>query len=62
VAVALTTSERVVVQGTNRSGKAVTVVIEGDELEKHRLRRARKGSLVGRRIRPTALGPETAGG
>jgi topoisomerase-4 subunit A len=53
--VALTPRQRVVVQGTNRSGKLVTVVIEGDELEKHRLRRARKGSLVGRRIKPTGF-------
>jgi topoisomerase-4 subunit A len=62
VAVVLTGSQRVVVHGTNRSGKPVTVVIEGDELAKHRLRRARKGSLVGRRLKPTALGTEGVGG
>ena len=38
VAVALTRGDRVVIQGTNRTGKPVAVAIEGEELAKHRLR------------------------
>jgi topoisomerase-4 subunit A len=54
-AIALTRADRVVVRGTNRSGKPIEIGLEGDELTKHRLRRARKGALVARRIRPSAL-------
>jgi topoisomerase-4 subunit A len=53
-AVGLTTANRVVLQGTNRAGRPVVQVIEGEDLAKHRLRRARKGSLVTKRIK--ALG------
>jgi topoisomerase-4 subunit A len=51
VAVGLATGERVVLHGTNRLGRAVTVAVEGEELAKHRLHRARKGSLVAPKIR-----------
>ena len=59
-AVGLTTANRVVLQGTNRVGRTVVQVIEGEELAKHRLRRARKGSLVteaneGARVRAGGL-------
>ena len=60
VAVALTGASRVVVQGTNRAGRTISAVIEGDELAKHVLRRARKGSLVGRRIKSTGFAPDVA--
>jgi topoisomerase-4 subunit A len=53
--VALVGGERVVVQGTTRGGKAATVAIEGEALARHRLRRARKGTLVGHRLRPTGF-------
>jgi len=45
------TASRVVLQGTNRVGRSVVEVIEGEELAKYRLRRARKGSLVTKRIK-----------
>jgi len=51
VAVGLATGERVVLQGTNRLGRPVTIAVESDELAKHRLHRARKGSLVAPKIR-----------
>jgi topoisomerase-4 subunit A len=50
-AVALATSARVVLRGIQR-GKESVVEIEGDELARHRLRRARKGYLVARRLKP----------
>jgi len=57
-AVGLTTARRVVLQGTNRVGRSVVQVIEGDELAKYRLRRARKGSLVTKRIKVLGFGRE----
>ncbi len=57
IAVTLASARQIVVHGHNRAGKAVRVTIEGDELAKHLLRRARKGSLVGHRIKPTGFGP-----
>jgi topoisomerase-4 subunit A len=57
VAVALVTAKRVAVRGTNRAGRSVVSVIEGADLDKHRMRRARKGSLVGARIKPTGFAP-----
>src|SRR4030095_10392806 len=57
-AVGLTTASRVVLQGTNRLGRSVVQVIEGEELGKYRLRRARKGSLVTKRMRVLGFGRE----
>jgi topoisomerase-4 subunit A len=57
-AVGLTTASRVVLQGTNRVGRSVVQVIEGEELAKHLLRRARKGSLVTKRIKVLGFGRE----
>jgi topoisomerase IV subunit A len=57
-AVGLTTASRVVLQGTNRVGRSVVQVIEGEELAKYRLRRARKGSLVTKRIKVLGFGRE----
>jgi hypothetical protein len=56
VSVGLATRDKVVVYGVNRAGKEVVAEITGDELEKHRLHRGRKGYLIGRRIRPVRLG------
>jgi topoisomerase-4 subunit A len=58
LAVALTTSSKVLVQGTNRLGRAVVAVVEGDELARHLLHRARKGALVGHRIKATGFARE----
>jgi topoisomerase-4 subunit A len=55
IAVGLTTSSKVLVQGTNRVGRDVVAVIEGDELGKHRLHRARKGALVAHRMKPVGF-------
>ena len=52
IAVALVARGGVVVHGTTRAGKPIALTLEGDELEKHILHRARKGSLVARRITP----------
>ena len=58
-AIGLAPPGKVVLQGTNRLGRAVTVTIEGDELAKHLLHRARKGSLVGQKIKITGFAPAT---
>lgn len=57
-AVGLTAASRVVLQGTNRVGRSVVQVIEGEELARYRLRRARKGSLVTKRIKVLGFGRE----
>ena len=54
VAVAVVPANRVVLAGTNRTGRAVTLAIEGDDLAKHRMHRARKGALAGR-FKPTGF-------
>ena len=59
-AVGLATASRVVLQGTNRVGRSVVEVIEGEELAKYRLRRARKGSLVTKRIKVVGFDPGAA--
>jgi len=53
-AVALATGERVALRGIQR-GKDAVVAIEGDELARHRLRRARKGYLLARRFKPSGF-------
>jgi topoisomerase-4 subunit A len=58
IAVGLCTASRVVLQGTNRLGRPVAQVLEGEELEKHLLRRARKGSMVTRKLKITGFGRE----
>jgi hypothetical protein len=49
------TANRVTLEGTNRNGRSVAHVIEGEALAKHRLHRARKGTLVGSRVKPTGF-------
>jgi topoisomerase-4 subunit A len=56
IAVGLNASSKVVVHGTNRVGKPIAVVIEGDELTTHLLHRARKGRLVARKMKPVGVG------
>jgi len=54
-AVGLARAGRVVLRGVSR-GKQGAIAIEGDELERHRLHRARKGYLLGRRFKPEGFG------
>ncbi|MET0203103.1 MAG: DNA topoisomerase IV subunit A [Casimicrobiaceae bacterium] len=54
VAVALATRDRVMLRGISR-GKETVVAIEGDELARHRLHRARKGYLRARRFNPVGF-------
>jgi topoisomerase-4 subunit A len=51
IAVALVTSGKVALEGTNRLGRMVPVVLEGEALGKHLLHRARKGSVVAPKLR-----------
>ena len=55
--VGLATARKVVLQGTNRLGRAIEVAVEGDDLAKHLLRRARKGRGVTQKIKITGFGP-----
>jgi len=57
LAVGAATSRRVVVRGTNRVGRQIDVAIEGDELAKHLLRRARKGCRMTAKIKASGFGP-----
>ncbi len=56
--VGLATAHRVLLQGTNRVGRAITVAIEGEELARHLLHRARKGSLVVQKLKITGFARE----
>ena len=56
LAVGLAAPDRVVVRGTNRVGREIDVVLEGDALAKHALHRARKGSKIAQKIRATGFG------
>ena len=58
LAIGLATATRVVLQGTNRLGRPVVQVVEGDDLAKHLLHRARKGALVTRKLKITGFGRE----
>ncbi len=55
ISVGFTRSSKVVVHGTNRVGKTTVAVIEGTELTKHLLHRARKGCLVAHKMKPTEV-------
>jgi topoisomerase IV subunit A len=61
ISVGLTTSSKVVVHGTNRVGKAIVAVIEGTDLTKHLLHRARKGCLVAHKMKPAEVAYGTTG-
>jgi len=56
VAVGLATARKVILQGTNRLGRAIELALEGDELAKYLLRRARKGRAVPQKIKVTGFG------
>jgi len=55
VAVGFANSKSVTVAGISRSGKDKTVTVEGAELQKHILKRARKGCLLPGKLRPTGI-------
>src|SRR5205085_4733641 len=57
VAFGVCTATTVTVHGSNRVGRPVSVQITGSDMDKHRLQRARKGSLLSARIKPAGLGP-----
>jgi topoisomerase-4 subunit A len=58
VAVGFAGKESVKVAGTNRAGNEKNVTVEGDDLKKHILRRARKGCLLPGKLRPTGVASE----
>jgi topoisomerase-4 subunit A len=61
VAVGFAGKESVTVAGISpRADKEKTVTLEGDDLQKYVLRRARKGRLLPGKLRPTAVVPSTA--
>jgi topoisomerase IV subunit A len=55
VAVGFASSKSVTLAGMSRSGKEKTVTIEGAELQKHILKRARKGCLLPGKLKPTGV-------
>ena len=57
-AIGLATAGKVVLQGTNRLGRVVMVAIEGEDLAKHLLHRARKGSLAAPKLKVTGFARE----
>jgi len=57
-AIGLATAARVVLQGINRLGRSVSVAIEGEDLAKHLLHRARKGSLAAPKLKLTGFARE----
>ena len=54
-AVALVPARRIVLQGTNRLGRPTPYVLEGEELARHVLHRARKGALLPKRMKVTGF-------
>jgi hypothetical protein len=59
LAVGLTSGRKVVLRGTNRLGREIVAVIEGDELAKHLLHRARKGCRVTQKLKSVGFGRES---
>ena len=49
-------ARKVILQGTNRLGRATLLALESDELAKYLLRRARKGRAVPQKIKVTGFG------
>ena len=52
---AITTKERVVIEGAGRAGKLTEFVIGGKEIAQFRGARARKGHVIAARIKPAAI-------
>jgi topoisomerase-4 subunit A len=55
VAVGFANSKSVTVAGVNRAGNEKTVTVDGADLQKHILKRARKGCLLPGKLRPTGI-------
>ena len=55
IAVGFADPKSVTVAGTSRAGKEKTLTLEGADLQKHILRRARKGCLLPGKLRPTGV-------
>jgi topoisomerase-4 subunit A len=55
VAVGFGSAKSVTVEGISRAGKEKTITLEGAELERHILRRARKGCLLPGKLKPTGV-------
>ena len=55
VAVGFGNAKSVTVEGISRQGKEKTVTVDGAELQKHILRRARKGCLLPGKLKPTGI-------
>jgi topoisomerase-4 subunit A len=55
-AVGLATAHKVILQGTNRLGRPIAITVEGDDLARHLLRRARKGRGVTQKLKVTGFG------
>jgi topoisomerase-4 subunit A len=60
VAAGFAGGDSVTIAGTSRSGKEREITIEGEDLKKHVLKRARKGRLLPGKLVPTAVVPEQA--
>ena len=52
---ALTTKERIVIEGAGRAGKPAEFVIAGKEIAQFRAARARKGHMLAARLKPSAI-------
>jgi topoisomerase-4 subunit A len=61
VAVGFAGAKSVTVAGTSRSGKDKTVTIEGADLQRYLLRRARKGRLLPGKLKPAGVVPAAGG-
>jgi topoisomerase-4 subunit A len=55
VAAGFSDGKSVTVEGAGRGGKTKQCIVEGADLEKYKLRRARKGYLLPEKIAPTAI-------
>lgn len=53
--IAVNFGNTVTISGTGRAGKTTQAVIEGKALNAYRAQRARKGSVIDARIKPTSL-------
>lgn len=49
-------ARRVTVRGTNRNGREIEVALEGEDLARHVMHRARKGVKLAQKMKPTGFG------
>jgi topoisomerase-4 subunit A len=60
VAVGFASAKSVTITGMSRADKEKTVTLEGEDLQKYVLRRARKGRLLPGKLKPTVVAPTGA--